>query len=57
MPKYATVYPHEINLFIDAVISGQPPLVTIYDGYRAQLIVEAAVQSLATNEPVPIDGV
>ena len=55
MPKYAAAYPHEMNLFVEAVISGEPPLVTIYDGYRAQLIVEAAVQSLSTNQPVKID--
>ena len=55
MPKYAAAYPHEMNLFVDAVLSGEPPLVTIYDGYRAQMIVEAAVKSLATNQPVQIE--
>ena len=52
--KYEEAYRRELDLFIDAVESGAKPLITVEDGYRAQLLVEAAVESMQTNSPVKV---
>lgn len=54
--KYAEAYQREMNHFIEALESGVAPRISVEDGFRAQLIVEAAVESLKTNRPVKIPG-
>lgn len=56
MYKYAESYPREMNHFIEAVESGVPPSISVEDGFRAQLLVEAAVESVRTNRPVRVPG-
>ena len=43
-----------MNAFVRDVEAGVPLQPDLADGLRAQLIAEAAVESLATNRPVPI---
>ena len=50
--KYEKAYIKELDLFIDAIESGQKPLVTVEDGYKAQVMVEASVESLKTGTVV-----
>ncbi|MEM7029485.1 MAG: Gfo/Idh/MocA family oxidoreductase [Chloroflexota bacterium] len=43
-----------LDAFITAVQAGNPVSPSLQDGLQAQLIAEAAVQSLQINQPVPI---
>ena len=52
--KYAEAYPGEMNHFVEALEAGRRPMVSVEDGYRSQLLVEAAVESLKTNRPVQV---
>ena len=52
--RYAAAYRAELADFIDAVASGREPSVTFADGWRALLLAEAALQSLATGSTVPV---
>lgn len=52
--KYAEAYPSEMNHFVESLEAGDPPMVSVEDGYRSQLLVEAAVESLKTNRPVQV---
>jgi myo-inositol 2-dehydrogenase/D-chiro-inositol 1-dehydrogenase len=40
--------------FIEAVESGVAPKISVEDGLRAQLLIEAAMESIRTNRPVEI---
>ena len=44
-----------LDAFIRGVQSGEPVAPSLADGLRAQIIAEAATESLATNRPVVID--
>ena len=52
--KYAEAYPREMNHFVESLEAGSPPMISVEDGYRSQLLVEAAVESLKTNRPVHV---
>ncbi len=52
--KYAEAYPAEMNHFVESLEEGRRPMVSVEDGYRSQLLVEAAVESLRTNRPVQV---
>ena len=52
--KYAEAYPAEMNHFVESLEEGRRPMVSVEDGYRSQLLVEAAVESLKTNRPVQV---
>ena len=52
--KYAEAYPGEMNHFVESLEAGRRPMVSVGDGYRSQLLVEAAVESLKTNRPVQV---
>ena len=52
--KYAEAYPSEMNHFVESLVAGRPPMVSVEDGYRSQLLVDAAVESLQTNRPVMV---
>lgn len=52
--KYAAAYPAEMNHFVESLVEGRRPMVSVEDGYRSQLLVEAAVESLKTNRPVRV---
>lgn len=56
MYAFADAYPAELNHFVDCVLAGRPPVVSIHDGLRAQVLVEAAVASLRTGSPVTVPG-
>ncbi len=43
-----------MNYFVESLEAGDPPMVSVEDGYRSQLLVEAAVESLKTNRPVQV---
>ena len=52
--KYAEAYPGEMNHFVESLVEGRRPMISVEDGYRSQLLVEAAVESLKTNRPVQV---
>ena len=52
--KYAAAYPAEMNHFVESLEEGRRPMISVEDGYRSQLLVEAAVESLKTNRPVRV---
>jgi myo-inositol 2-dehydrogenase/D-chiro-inositol 1-dehydrogenase len=54
MFAFADAYPAEIDHFIDCVLSGRTPMVSVRDGLRAQVLVEAAVASLRNGSPVAV---
>ena len=43
-----------MNHFVESLEAGRRPMVSVGDGYRSQLLVEAAVESLKTNRPVQV---
>ena len=51
---YEESFAATLNAFIRDVEAGVPLQPDLTDGLRAQLIAEAAVQSMATNRPVQI---
>ena len=51
---YEESFAATLNAFIRDVEAGAPLQPDLADGLRAQLIAEAAVESLATNRPVPL---
>ena len=52
--RFAEAYPREMALFVDALKTGSRPMCSVEDGLRAQLIVEAAVESMKTNRPARV---
>ncbi len=51
---YADTYGAELSHFIEAVEKGTPPKISIEDGLRSQLLIEAALESIRTNRPVEV---
>jgi myo-inositol 2-dehydrogenase/D-chiro-inositol 1-dehydrogenase len=51
---YAECYPREMDHFIQAVESGVSPKISVEDGLRAQLLIEAALESVETNRPAKV---
>ena len=54
LERYAAAYRHEINAFIDAVLTGQKPSPSGDDGLKAQILADAATLSAQTGQPVKI---
>jgi myo-inositol 2-dehydrogenase/D-chiro-inositol 1-dehydrogenase len=54
MYTYSDAYPAETHDFVDCLKAGRSPDVTLRDGLRAQVLVEAAVSSLQSGGPVDI---
>jgi myo-inositol 2-dehydrogenase/D-chiro-inositol 1-dehydrogenase len=52
LERYAQAYQVELADFIDAALSGRPPLANQHDGRGALLLAEAALQSSETGRPV-----
>ena len=52
--RYAESFALELAAFIDAVRTGSTPLVGFKDGFRAQLVAEAAAHSAATGKTVRV---
>src|SRR5262249_22320245 len=52
--RYAQSYRHEIDDFIDAVLSRRKPSVGAEDGRRALLLADAALQSHRTGKTVTV---
>ena len=58
--RYPDLYGEEsfaglLDAFVTALESGQPPEPSLAEGLQAQLIAEAAVESLRRNCPVAVD--
>ncbi|MTH97504.1 inositol 2-dehydrogenase [Roseibium sp. RKSG952] len=56
LERYAAAYSAEIAHFVDCLTKGMPPSPGIEDGLRAQLLADAAAQSLGTGQPVRVDS-
>ncbi|MGB7244286.1 MAG: inositol 2-dehydrogenase [Sulfitobacter sp.] len=54
LERYEAAYLSEIAHFVSAIEDGTTPSPDILDGLRAQLIADAAAQSLASGQPVRI---
>ena len=54
LERYEEAYRLEMVHFIDALSSGQSPSPSASDGLKAQLLADAAAQSLATGLPVQL---
>ena len=52
--RYAESYRHELDAFIQAVVTHKPPEIGIDDGRRALMIAEAGVRSAKSGEPVEL---
>jgi len=48
-------YSHALDAFVTALEQGNPPVPSLTDGLKAQLIAEAATQSLKTGLPIKIE--
>jgi len=55
LERYAGAYRAEMLHFIDCLATGTAPSPGIHDGLKAQMIADAAAQSLATGVPVDLD--
>lgn len=53
--RYAESYQNEMNYFVESLCAGVKPSPSIEDGLRAQLLVQAAVDSLVSHKPVTLD--
>jgi myo-inositol 2-dehydrogenase/D-chiro-inositol 1-dehydrogenase len=47
-------FEEEDRLFVDSVLSGSPPPVTAFDGYRSVELVTACYRSASENQPVRV---
>lgn len=54
LERYAEAYRREMAHFVDAVRDGTPISPTIEDGLRAQVLADAAAESLDTKQPVSL---
>jgi myo-inositol 2-dehydrogenase/D-chiro-inositol 1-dehydrogenase len=54
LERYAAAYRLELAHFVSAVTSGTPITPDIVDGLRAQMLADAAADSLATGRPISI---
>jgi myo-inositol 2-dehydrogenase/D-chiro-inositol 1-dehydrogenase len=50
--RYEAAYLAEMRHFVESVLSGRPPRPGIEDGLRAQMLADAAAESLETGLPV-----
>lgn len=54
MFAYSEAYPAETHDFVDCLMAGRAPRLTLRDGLRAQILVDAAVASLQSGAPVAV---
>ena len=54
LERYEDAYAAEMNHFIDCLVTGTPPSPSITDGLKAQMLADAAAQSLDTGAPVAV---
>ena len=54
LERYSEAYRLELAHFVHAVAAGTPITPNIVDGLRAQMLADAAAESLATGLPVSI---
>ncbi|MEP2920886.1 MAG: inositol 2-dehydrogenase [Sulfitobacter sp.] len=54
LERYEAAYHAEMTHFIEALTTGKTPTPTITDGLKAQLIADAAAESLKTGQPVAL---
>ena len=57
-PLISTTLPsfqREINHFLDCIINGLKPVITIDDAYRALIIIDAAYKSIKERKPIKIN--
>ncbi|UWQ18193.1 inositol 2-dehydrogenase [Jannaschia sp. M317] len=54
LERYAGAYRAELAHFVAALTAGTVPSPSIHDGLRAQLLADAAAESLATGQPVQL---
>lgn len=54
LERYDAAYLREMQHFVEALSQGTPPRPTAEDGLRAQLLADAAAQSLAENRPIAL---
>ncbi|MEM8957320.1 MAG: inositol 2-dehydrogenase [Pseudomonadota bacterium] len=55
LERYEAAYALEMAHFVDALVHGARPRPDAQDGLRAQLLADAAAQSLAENRPVALE--
>ncbi len=56
LERYAAAYRAELDHFLDAMSSGKPPSPSGEDGLKAQLLADAATQSVRSGAPVRLGG-
>lgn len=56
LERYETAYAREVAHFIDCVETGKPPSPGIHDGLRAQMLADAATESLQSGAPVKLEN-
>lgn len=56
LERYEAAYRAEMAHFVTSVAEGTPPLPSIHDGLRAQMLADAAARSLETGAPVRLEG-
>lgn len=54
LERYEAAYLSEMQHFVDAVTNGTPAAPSITDGLRAQMLADAATESLKTGKPVAV---
>ncbi|MEP3676829.1 inositol 2-dehydrogenase [Sulfitobacter sp.] len=54
LERYEAAYHAEMTHFIEALTTGKTPTPTVTDGLKAQLIADAAAESLKTGQPVAL---
>lgn len=54
LERYEAAFLAEMRAFVEAVTTGSPPDPSILDGLRAQILADAAAQSLETGQPVDL---
>ena len=55
LERYEAAYAREVAHFIDCVETGKAPSPSIHDGLRAQMLADAATESLQTGAPVRLE--
>ncbi|WP_298564040.1 inositol 2-dehydrogenase [uncultured Aliiroseovarius sp.] len=54
LERYEAAYQAEMRHFVDAIATGNTPSPNLFDGLQAQLLADAAAQSLAEGGPVDL---
>lgn len=54
LERYGEAYRREMHYFVECVVNGTPIAPSIQDGLRAQILADAASESLETGKPVSV---